>query len=80
METEKGTTARPAVTPITPALAEEQNERKVADSSVLDKIVEQPVAPDQFDDQYRTTKWEIWAYYAWVINGISRCGLTEPCV
>lgn len=25
-----------------------------------------PVAPDQFDEKYRTTRMEIWAYYAWV--------------
>jgi hypothetical protein len=24
------------------------------------------IAPDQFDDKYRTTKWEIWSYYACV--------------
>lgn len=23
-----------------------------------------PVAPDQFDPKYETTRWEIWAYYA----------------
>lgn len=25
-----------------------------------------PVAPDQFDEQYETTKKEIWAYYRYV--------------
>lgn len=25
-----------------------------------------PVAPDQFDPKYETTRWEIWAYYRWV--------------
>ncbi|KAF9893815.1 hypothetical protein FE257_009985 [Aspergillus nanangensis] len=36
-------------------------------------IDEQPVAPDQFDENCRTTKWEIWAYYAYYIgnNGLS---------
>lgn len=24
------------------------------------------IAPDQFDDKYRTSKWEIWTYYACV--------------
>jgi hypothetical protein len=28
------------------------------------------VAPDVFDEKYRTTKWEIWAYYAWVRTNI----------
>ncbi|KAL4957133.1 autophagy-related protein 22-like protein [Aspergillus filifer] len=34
---------------------------------------EQPTAPDQFDDNYRTTRLEIWAYYAYYIgnNGLS---------
>jgi len=32
---------------------------------VLDKS-EQPISPDQFDEKYRTTQTEIWAYYACV--------------
>ncbi|EAW18709.1 MFS transporter [Aspergillus fischeri NRRL 181] len=34
---------------------------------------EELVAPDVFDERYRTTKWEIWAYYAYYIgnNGLS---------
>ncbi|RAK73347.1 MFS transporter [Aspergillus fijiensis CBS 313.89] len=34
---------------------------------------EQQRAPDSFDAQYRTTRWEIWAYYAYYIgnNGLS---------
>lgn len=27
---------------------------------------DQPIAPDQFDERYRTTRMEIWAYYACV--------------
>ena len=27
-----------------------------------------PVAPDQFDPKYETTKWEIWAYYSYYIG------------
>lgn len=26
----------------------------------------EPTAPDQFDERYRTTRMEIWAYYACV--------------
>ncbi|KAB8069011.1 putative autophagy protein [Aspergillus leporis] len=39
----------------------------------LDKDPEHPTAPDQFDERYCTTKWEIWAYYAYYIgnNGLS---------
>lgn len=34
---------------------------------------EAPVAPDQFDPKYETTRWEIWAYYAYYIgnNGLT---------
>ncbi|KAL4897924.1 autophagy-related protein 22-like protein [Aspergillus ambiguus] len=38
-----------------------------------DEELGQRIAPDQFDEGYRTTKWEIWAYYAYYIgnNGLS---------
>ena len=34
---------------------------------------ERPVAPDQFDPKYETSKWEIWAYYAYYVgnNGLT---------
>ena len=34
---------------------------------------ERPIAPDQFDPKYETTRWEIWAYYAYYIgnNGLT---------
>ena len=34
---------------------------------------ELPVAPDQFDPQYETSRWEIWAYYSYYIgnNGLT---------
>ena len=34
---------------------------------------EQPVAPDQFDPNYETSRWEIWAYYSYYIgnNGLT---------
>lgn len=33
----------------------------------------QPIAPDQFDPQWETSKWEIWAYYSYYIgnNGLT---------
>ena len=36
-------------------------------------VEDRPVAPDQFDPRFETTKWEIWAYYAYYIgnNGLS---------
>lgn len=38
-----------------------------------DSSDELPVAPDQFDPQYETTRWEIWAYYSYYIgnNGLT---------
>lgn len=34
---------------------------------------ERPVAPDQFEERYETSKWEIWSYYGYYIgnNGLS---------
>ena len=34
---------------------------------------ELPLAPDQFDPQYETSRWEIWAYYSYYIgnNGLT---------
>lgn len=34
---------------------------------------EQPLAPDQFNPKYETSRWEIWAYYAYYIgnNGLT---------
>lgn len=34
---------------------------------------EHPVAPDQFNPKYETSKWEIWAYYAYYVgnNGLT---------
>ncbi|KAE8417327.1 putative autophagy protein [Aspergillus pseudocaelatus] len=46
---------------------------QVFQESTPDKDLEQPIAPDQIDVRYCTTKWEIWAYYAYYIgnNGLS---------
>lgn len=32
-----------------------------------------PIAPDQFDERYQTSKWEIWAWYSYYIgnNGLT---------
>ena len=34
---------------------------------------ERPVAPDQFNPRYETTRWEVWAYYSYYIgnNGLT---------
>ncbi len=43
------------------------------DSSGDEVEEEQPIAPDQFDERYETTKHEIWAYYSYYIgnNGLT---------
>lgn len=53
--------------------SEDKNKKSIAEFDVLEKDVDQPIAPDQFDEKYRTTKLEIWAYYAYYIgnNGLS---------
>ncbi|CAI7579124.1 unnamed protein product [Penicillium pancosmium] len=53
-------------------LSAEEVDHDVSQIALGDKS-EQLVAPDQFDDNYRTTKNEIWAYYAYYIgnNGLS---------
>lgn len=33
----------------------------------LDKT-DRPVAPDQFEEKYRTTRQEVWAYYSCVVR------------
>ena len=46
------------------------------DSGVIDPDtteVEQPIAPDQFNPKFQTTKWELWAYYSYYVgnNGLT---------
>ncbi|KAF4217284.1 hypothetical protein CNMCM8980_007726 [Aspergillus fumigatiaffinis] len=47
--------------------------QQVTSQAVANEGSEELVAPDVFDEKYRTTKWEIWAYYAYYIgnNGLS---------
>ena len=33
--------------------------------SIAQSGSDQPVAPDQFDPKWETSKWEIWSYYAY---------------
>ncbi|KAF2487978.1 autophagy-related protein 22-like protein [Neohortaea acidophila] len=44
---------------------------KQADGSIVEDV--QPVAPDQFEEKFLTSKWEIWSYYAYYIgnNGLT---------
>ena len=48
-------------------LSAEEVDREISHVGIGDKS-EQLVAPDQFDDNYRTTRNEIWAYYACVCS------------
>ncbi|KAJ9270143.1 hypothetical protein DTO212C5_3882 [Paecilomyces variotii] len=54
-------------------LDKDKGEESVTQNAVFDNDLEQPVAPDQFDNSYRTSKWEIWAYYTYYIgnNGLT---------
>ena len=53
-------------------LPEEPQKSGIAIAS-QDSRDELPVAPDQFDPQYETSRWEIWAYYSYYIgnNGLT---------
>ena len=44
---------------------------KLEPADALDE--DRPIAPDQFDPTYETTRWEIWAYYAYYVgnNGLT---------
>ena len=51
----------------------EQPQKSGIAISSQDSHDELPVAPDQFDPQYETSRWEIWAYYSYYIgnNGLT---------
>ncbi|KAI9796990.1 MAG: hypothetical protein M1835_002513 [Candelina submexicana] len=53
------------------ALAEVPVKGHVEGAELVDD--ERPVAPDQFDEKYETTKWEIWAWYLFYVgnNGLT---------
>lgn len=54
-----------------PNTLDDSNKQQVVISGIgQDRDDKQPIAPDQFDEKFRTTKWEIWAYYT--------CVLTQP--
>ena len=63
--------ADPGIPPL-PSAEDPQKGAVAVDSSSTDEQ-EQPVAPDQFDPKYETTRKEIWAYYAYYIgnNGLT---------
>lgn len=46
---------------------------KETESGDIVETDERPVAPDQFDERYETSKWEIWSYYSYYIgnNGLT---------
>ncbi|KAJ5881637.1 uncharacterized protein N7529_000309 [Penicillium soppii] len=56
-------------------MAQDQNKDPDYSTAEVDRgsKIDQPTAPDQFDERYRTTRMEIWAYYAYYIgnNGLS---------
>ncbi|KAL4870046.1 hypothetical protein BDV12DRAFT_208111 [Aspergillus spectabilis] len=60
---------------LTPAAHEDKKTQDPVVQDIPDTEAqgEQPAAPDQFDEKYRTTRSEIWAYYSYYIgnNGLS---------
>lgn len=59
--------AAPAVDPIKGDAIEKDGEGNIIETD------DHPIAPDQFDERYQTTKYEIWAYYSYYIgnNGLT---------
>jgi hypothetical protein len=53
---------------ISEVMAQDQNKDPDYSTAEVDRgsKIDQPTAPDQFDERYRTTRMEIWAYYACV--------------
>lgn len=53
-------------------LAEDPQKGGIEEKS-QDSSDELPIAPDQFDPQFQTSRWEIWAYYSYYIgnNGLT---------
>lgn len=47
--------------------------KDVIEEKSQDSSDELPVAPDQFNPQFETSRWEIWAYYSYYIgnNGLT---------
>lgn len=46
------------------APGEDPTKGMVEDKDGAIREEERPVAPDQFDEKYETSRWEIWAYYS----------------
>ena len=59
----------------TSGVAEKKTGYDKEDPDVLSNV--RPVAPDQFDSRYETSRWEIWAYYAYYV-GMSLSFSTPP--
>jgi hypothetical protein len=53
-----------------PVTCDAKLKQQVTAHAIDNKGSEQLAAPDLFDERYRTTKWEIWAYYACVRTNI----------
>jgi len=53
----------PGFAPLSIAPAEDARKGSVVGAAVEEE--EKPIAPDQFDPRYETSKMEIWSYYAY---------------
>lgn len=54
-------------TPVALAIDAEDVRKSLPDINATgqpDSDEDRPIAPDQFDPKYETSKWEIWAYYS----------------
>jgi len=49
---------------LAPFTATAEDPTKGAIDGSIGTETDRPVAPDQFDEKFEATKWEIWAYYA----------------
>jgi F0F1-type ATP synthase assembly protein I len=59
------------------SLQDGKDRLQIQDSAIKeDDGDKHPIAPDTFDEKFQTTKWEIWAYYAWVTNWLLHMWLT----
>ena len=57
--------AAPALDPAKGMVALDKDE-ETRDGMLIQE--EMPIAPDQFDAKYETSRWEIWAYYSYYIG------------
>lgn len=48
----------------------DEKKRGLDDADIRSEV--RPVAPDQFDTRYESSRWQIWAYYAYYVGTLLR--------